>query len=713
MSESLARLKEYAKENEPSLAEADLDLLVQLKVTNRFVAEQLIWENKEKLLEHFETLCVLAFGAAQLPGADSPERHVDGGDSLLARESAESGELGTAPKPVEENQLGKPPEGNELGGEPRHRLDKPEREPGSPAEHDSPAAGPAASGYQAARAEQPGHQLEPEPEPDPTRPFAWSSHSRFGSYDWSQGKAEPIGHLSTYFIDGMVEFEWTPAPETAKVTLYRIVSSNETWPTGAPELASQVGVATDYAGRAKVDPLGSGVTFFAVWLYQGDSALAASRSQPKLIGFSEVVWPPSSLSINVTPDKAVTGSWQAPAGSRVEVQRFPAGMQINYDPSRMLPEAAVSTGGFIDRDAPQGTPVVYAAFCVSPLPSGASGISEPIYEETLVVPDAQQIELSVKRSTSRTGSYDLTWIPPKNGEVELYATNVPLPAGLEKEARPWEILEREGLTEEFRVAYPADDLGGVKIIREFIVDPNWVRAHFVAVHRVDGEHAWMSKPVSMVSPAPPRWAKVVERVDSQILIFPWPDGVKFVEAYQSPFGMEVDPCKNQSIAQLTKEDYDRRGGMRVSRALPSNGCALHLFGVVYLGGEEVYSTATTIDYPGVTRVSYELVPMAGNQSAFAGQQPSHYRVYCTSDTEVRDLPIALVGHPARLPLEPAEGEMFATTTVNLGSGVRTHVLDVQAGSRGLYGRLFVTLPPDEVGQVAILDPDIDTLTMWL
>lgn len=704
----------------------DLDLLCGMNVTSRAVAEQVIWSDASAVLNNFDQLWQAAQGSApdgsQLYGAlqswraehDAPEVR-DTTDVDLGRLAA------AAPSTVEElrgaltvlvpHLLPFGPQiaqtlglGPHAGPGPAEAAGEAQPQPVVDPEQATSASQPAS----------PGPVAAPEPQlPDPSRPFDWAQHPRFVSFDWSEAGRQPVGHADADYVDGRVQFEWTPAPEPAAVTFYRIISSDATWPTGSPDMEATVGVTSATAGTATVDSRGASITYFAIWAHQGDSPLAAARTQPILIAQSEVVWPPSAFTTNVTPDKAVTGSWTAPAGSRVEVQRFPAGVNISYDPSRQLPADAVFTGGFIDRAAPQGQQVVYAAFCLAELPNGATAVSDPETVEARVTPEAQQIEFKVERSTARPGAYTITWIPPKYGKVELYATNVPLPAGLDKEARSWEVLQREGLTSEYLISYPADDLGGLWSIPEFVVDPSWVRVHFVAVHRVDEETAWMSAPISMVSPSAPTWARVIERVDSQIITFPWPEDVKFVKAYQGPKGVEIDPYSNRAIEQMTRDEYDRRGGMRVTRALPSNGCALHLFGVVYLDGSEVYSPGITIDYPGIARLRYEIVGMAGNQVAQGNLPPNRYRVFCTSDAELRELPLAFVAHGARLPLEPTDGELVRNETVTLAADTRTHVFDLPVGQRPMYGRLFISVRPEEADAVAVLDPHISTLGLWL
>ncbi len=704
----------------------DLDVIAHLGVTDRRVAEHLIWDDRDAVLTHFDTLVRAAAGERPAPAGETAryeelrawrDQHAD--PAVRAISDADVGRLATA-RITQPEDLGRAAAGLANGRSLMTHVEEllqllgvqrpPAAQPGSPASQ--PAAAPAPT-----PAPSPEPQPEPEPEPDvpdPSAPFEWVQVTRFKGFDWTQGAAEPVGHVvGTTTDDGQVQLEWTPLEAQAPVTLYRIVQSPDSWPTGAPEMASPVGVTTATAGTVRLQPRGQ-VTYLAVWANQGDSVLAASQSQPVLVGSTEVVWPPTSITVNVTPDKGVAASWRAPEGSRVEVQRFPDGIPVQYDQSRLLPPEAVSTGGFIDHDAPQGRPVVYAAFCVAELPSGGSAISEPTTASITITPDAEQIRLDVKRSATTAGAYDLTWMPPRNGRVVLFATRERPPQGLEREPRTREILESQGITSEYRITYPANDLGGIQEIKDFVVDDTWVRTHFFAVHWVTDELVWMGPPVAMVTPRAPRWAEVIERVDAQVLTFPWPDGVSIVEAYQSPRGAELDPHDNEPIAQLTREEYDKTGGMRVTRTLPSNGCTLHLFGVVYLDGEAMYSRPVTVDYAGITRMRYELVPMLANQQeAPPGVTPAFHRLFCTVDDELHAVPIVLAGHEQRLPLEPGDGTIIQEAVVSLSPEQRVFVGDLPLGRRPMFVRLFVHRPAAETGTIAVLDPRVETLRMWV
>ncbi|NLE97506.1 MAG: hypothetical protein GX596_05895 [Propionibacterium sp.] len=709
----------------PRFSTHDLDVIAYMGVTSKQIAEHLIWDDRDTVLDSF---AAIQSAMTKPPSGDEAacyhrlQQWRDGHDDprVAAVSDADLGRLAAARIDDFEG-LGRAlatlADGAVLADYPHELWGV--LHPGSRADAAPEArravddtVGDVAPEPEVGPGSEPEAVPEPLPEPelpDPSKPFEWVQIPRFGPFDWNRGTAQPLGFVVATTLGGEVRLEWTPAPGDAPVTLYRVVQSADTWPTGAPEVASLVGVTYATAGSLPLRPRGP-VTYLAIWANQGSSLLEASQSQPVLIGASEVVWPPSHFTLNVTADKAVAASWRAPEGSRVEVQRFPHGVPIHYDQARMLPPDAVRTGGFLDREPPLGEEIVYAAFAVADLPTGGSSVSAPVTANISITPDAQPVQLDVKRSTTSPGSYDLTWIPPRHGRVVLFATKDRPPQGLENAARTREIIESQGLTPDLRVTYPADDLGGIKTISGFVVDQSWVRAHFVAVHWVSDELVWVGPPVSMVTPHAPEWARVIERVDAQILTFPWPEGVSIVEAYQGPRGATIDPEANQPIAELTRDDYDKTGGMRITRTLPSNGCSIHLFGVVYLDGAPVHSAPVSIDYEGITRLRYEIVPMLANQQvAHPSVSPAFYHLYATVDDELHETPVALVGHHSRIPLEPGDGELIQQATVSLAAGQRVFVGSLPVGGRARFVRLFINLRASETGAIAVLDPHVETL----
>ncbi len=545
--------------------------------------------------------------------------------------------------------------------------------------------------------------------PDPYPQFVWERMTQFAPFSWAHGGAEPYGHLIAELDDDGVRLAWTPMPTRGAVTVYRVVESTSNWPSGAPELGSLVGVTTATSGTVALHPSGP-VSYLAVWANQGDTMLDAAHSQPRLVGVGQVIWPPTELSVQVTANRSVAALLTVPAGSRVEVQRFRKGATVSYDINRELDRQLVSTTGFRDLHPPMGEDIVYAAFCVAELADGRSMVSPPLTAETHVTPELQRISLTVTRSTSVPGAFDIAWLPPSHGRTVLFATPERPPHGLEDEPRTREIIEGQGLSAKYRINYPPTDLGGLLTITGYAVDPSWVRAHFVAVHWVADDAVWVGPAVSMVTPHAPTFATIVERVDSEIITFSWPEGVTVVQAHQGPRGQSLDPSESEPIAQLTRDEYVTMGGMRITRTLPSNGCAIHLYGVVYLEGRPVYSEPASLDYPGITRLKYQVVAYGPDGTpAQHGTWPASYRIFAEVDDDLHDTPLGVIGQRGRLPLHPQDGRLFTQPVVSLRAGIETFVGEVPAGPDRAFLRLFVNLPPADCGAVAVLDPPLHTL----
>ena len=713
-------------------APRDLDMWAYLDVRRRDIAEHILWENRSALLAAFDALLPALGGeeeqtvgtqdvAAPQPSAPPPPagprqrynalvewRGLHSEAEVTALSDQDLARLASTDAVTRDEVVAAAPRLTAQAVVHRHATEL-SRVLGGGQESDPPPApleeaAPAAPATPAA--------VERLPEPESTElypPFPPESVTRFAPYQWGTTPAVARGHVLADLDGDAVTMSWSPLPGEG-VTLYRVVESSSTGPRGAPEVGGgQLLVTRATAGTLALRS-SQAVSYLAVWANQGNTALEAAHAQPQLIGVSEIVWPPRIASAQVGSDRTVAALLTAPSGSRVEVQRFLKGEPVRYDTTREIDRAHVNTQGFRDLTPPMGEDLVYAAFCVGELSDGSSRVSVPATVEALVLPEVQQVQVQVRPSDTTPGAYDISWLRPPHGRVVLFATPERPPVGLEDEPRTAEIIEGQGLTAEYQVNYPPSDLGGVMMISGFAVDPSWVRAHFVAVHWVSDDALWVGPTVSMVTPHAPGYAQIVERVDAQVITFAWPEGVTVVQAHQGPRGMSVDPATSEPIAQLTRDEYVRTGGMRITRTLPPNGCAIDLFGVVYLDGRPIFSDPAPLDYPGITRLRYRVTPY-GHDGAPAAPDayPAGYRIHAEVDDELHGTPLAVVGNLTRLPLHPQDGRMLAQQVVSLPSGQQTYVMDVPAGQTPAYIRLFVNRPAAECGTVAVLDPPVHTL----
>ena len=562
-----------------------------------------------------------------------------------------------------------------------------------------------------------------ESHPDQSSSVAPRSHwlhdpGTFADFDWAQADVsgtKEAGQIQAQVSANGVSLRWRPPSGSGQVTLFRVVQSSENWPSLAPETGTLVGVTTETNVTADLTST-SAVTYLAVWANSGRDELEARTSQPILVAVGEVLWPPTELSATVTPGDEVVASFVARSGpARVEVQRTEGTGTVTYDPIRALPSSDVLPTGFVDRQPPVGVPLTYCAYTVAKLPDERQLVSAPAQTTAYVLPRPESIALAVTPVEGRSGAYDISWSAPDFGRVDIYLCHTQPPTGLSDATRSEEVIARAGLTPDRRLKNPPMQSGRRMTINSCQVDPNWVRGYFVAVHVVTPEAVAVGPIVSVVRPRAPKHLILIERVDSQIVLFAWPEGVRMVEAYQGPRGQNsLDPIASQAIASLTEEEYVRMGGLHITHPLPPNGCTLHLFGVIYDEGQPRRSTGATLEYPGMTRVHYDLLPVwpEGSQP-LTGAQPLGFRVVVRSDDVVHGAPFSLVQNPTRLPLHPHDGRHVQNVVVSLTPNIETEVATLQAGQQCGFVRLFLAKPPIECGSIAVLDPSLGRLTVGL
>jgi len=359
--------------------------------------------------------------------------------------------------------------------------------------------------------------------------------------------------------------------------------------------------------------------------------------------------------------------------------------------------------------------VVYAAYSVVVLPNHVEVVSDPAIAHARVVPDPLSVGLTVEPSATDPGAYDLSWVRPDFGRVDVYVTEHQPPTGLGDETRTAEVVETAGLDRHALVNYPVRTEGDRDVIRGFVLDPDWVRGHFVAVHRIAPEAVRVGPVHAVVRPRPPGFPLLIERVDATLVTFAWPRGVTAVHVYQGPRGhAELDPDLTEPLVSLTADEYERYGGVRLAN-LPSSGCTLYLCGVVFEQARPVRSEPTVVDYPGIARLWYRLeaVTAQGLTPSPEGA-PEGYRLVVRSDAPLQNLPLVLVAHPSRLPLHPREGRIVHDQVVSLPPRVDTALGWLPAAPGGsAVVRLFVNQPPAECGRVAVLDPSLASLRVML
>ncbi len=539
----------------------------------------------------------------------------------------------------------------------------------------------------------------------------------FAPFDWSAVTAapgSPPGILSRPDPHG-VKLTWQPLAGASKV-LYRVVESTDTWAIVAPDTGVTIGATWSTEIVAPLAPRGA-TSYIAIWANEGPDEIAARGAQPRLVGKGEIVWPPRALSVSVTPAGEVVARFQAPPGADVEVQRFVAGEVVRYDQAKALRQG-VSADGFLDRNAQAGVDLTYAVYTVAVLSDGEKVVSEPNKATVRVVPEPHSIALKVEPAASAPRTYDISWVAPPFGTVDVFLTGQQPPTGLGDQTRTVEVVEMQGLVPERRLNYPVQRAGDEHRMMGVTLDRSWVKGFFVAVHVVSSDAVRVGPTQSTVNARPPRNPWIVERVDTEIIMFEWPDDVRMIEVFQGPLSEQrLDPSQADVIATLTEDEYIERGGLRLKQPLPSNGCAIYLFGVVYDQGLPTRSAPVRVEYPGIIRLRYNVEP-ARRDGAVVGKNspPEFYRVSLQTDEPMPPTPLCLVANAARLPLHPQDQEpqglpVMTWPDVSPTPGAPVVLCELPVSDRRLFIRLFVNYPPALCGSVALLDPPVARLSV--
>jgi hypothetical protein len=537
----------------------------------------------------------------------------------------------------------------------------------------------------------------------------------FAAFDWGQvvDGAPDVPTMLVIPEGDMFRLAW-PSVDGPEAAIYRVVESVDTWAASSPDTGVTLGATHTPEVLTPLAPRSS-ATYLAVWANQGKDEIAARNAQPTLVATGEIVWPPETFSVSVTPVGEVVARFKTQPGAVVEVQKFRADEPIRYDQSKSL-RGGLSEDGFVDKDPLPGVSLTYAVFSVVVLGGKKTVVSEPKTATVKVVREPHSISLRVDPDPTTSHTYDLSWVAPPFGTVDVYLTSQQPPSGLGDQSRTLEVIEMQGLTSERRLNYPVHKVGDTRVIKGVTLERAWVKGFFVAVHVVAEEAVRVGPMQTTVNATPPGEPQIVERVDTQIVTFAWPEDVRMVEVFQGPISEhDLDPTQADVIATLTEDEYVERGGLRLAAPLPSNGCALYLFGVVYDHGAPTRSRPVRVEYGGIARLRYR-VEAARRDGSPVGQNspPDVYRILLQTDEPMPPTPMCLVSNGSRLPLHPQDQDqqglpVMTWSDVSPAPGAPVTLCEIPVGSRRLFIRLFVNYPPKMCGGVALLDPPLAQL----
>jgi hypothetical protein len=201
-------------------------------------------------------------------------------------------------------------------------------------------------------------------------------------------------------------------------------------------------------------------------------------------------------------------------------------------------------------------------------------------------------------------------------------------------------------------------------------------------------------------------ARLVQRVDWQLVSFGWPDGATHVHIHLTPTGATVADPLQGAIASADREEWLLRGGIQLRGLLPRNPATLHVTPVI-TGRPTQAGPTTPVPYRGLVTVSYRLQAAVGNGKLLK-------RLMRTRTLEVRSdtggsrrLRFLLVHNPMHLPLSLSDGVQVHERSAQL---VRDEWVSLGEFTMPAGGFTRVFIDHEGAGvEIAVLDPPLSTL----
>lgn len=512
--------------------------------------------------------------------------------------------------------------------------------------------------------------------------------------------------------DESLEMTWPPPPDDGLVRIFRVIT-NDTYAPVAPELGELIQATFD-SQASDTRGFTTPVRHVAIWVNEGPTEEAARAAQPTLYAAGGCVLPVRHCEVR-EDEGTVIGQWEAIEGVlRVDVLRVPieqAAQHQHYNPQYRLKPEFVSRGGFTDHDAVPGEEYEYRVYAVASVSGVAEELSPYVARRVKLQAVVQSVDdLSVHESTEAPNAYDLAWTMPQAGNVEIYRTESPPAAGISQHVLDRATLVRQGLTSDLRLARALSrngDKGGMKNVPW---PKGWSKAYFTPVTVLNDELIRVGKHQILTRANPVSHVRLVERVDEQFLTFAWPEGVTMVKVYQGPSGTEiVNPDAEHAIHELSEEEYRKYGGAHLRHRLPAAGCSVHIVGTSYTRGQPVHSAAVTVQYEGLARFTYDLVPIP-QMGRFKRGSETLRQVVVQCDLVLEDVPLVLVHNTHRLPLYLLDGQEVQRRVMSFVPGADMLFTDqIDLGGKHGFVRLFVDAPPHLAHKLAVLDPIVDHL----
>ncbi|EGD25335.1 hypothetical protein [Prescottella equi] len=517
--------------------------------------------------------------------------------------------------------------------------------------------------------------------------------------------------------------EWEPGMAPAGPTvLYRVVA-NEGHRAYKPEAGRLVGVTQ---GLRVVDtaPPASAVRYVQVWCHAGTDIRDAAQRQPVLIAEGQILSPVVDVLVQ-EDDGTVIGQWSAwPGTSRVRVLRIPLDglATADADTRHRILATEPNIGGFVDTAAERGRRYLYRAIGEVEV-DGRTLLSPPAEAEVAVSVVLEAVtDLAVHTHGAGADTrFDLEWTAPTAGTVRMYRTEAAPKPGLGYEALAEAALEVSGgLPASARLVHPVvPGADGVRRMTNVSWPRGWVRAYFTPVTVLD-DKVQVGTTVAATRPLPAVCdVRIIERNSEQVLTFPWPAGAALVSVHLSQREVPAHQVVDQRPeAEISRSLYERDGGLHLPKPLPAHGCSVHVVPVAYTAGERIVGVPTTVDYPGLLRIWYDVTAQAGGTAV---------AIRLASEVETNTAPpFMLVHNESRLPLSKRDGHPLEVRSSHVPQesaarsfhpqrlgGVNDESWIADVSNLTGYIRVFADVDPEKGKLIALLDPRIDRIRLDL
>lgn len=530
-------------------------------------------------------------------------------------------------------------------------------------------------------------------------------------------------HSSRLEIDSTgngVRLSWQAPSPPAAVEIYRVVASDEGRPLAPESAEHQLGQTRELKAADRREFI-KAIRYYQVWRNSGSTEQSARVAQPILHAEGVAVAPVHNVQVS-DADEVVGLRWQVrPGVQRVQVfrQLADAAVESFHEGTKIFDEEVThAQQSCNDRGVEGGQAYRYVFYALARAGEGlvrSNPVIEPFKVATVLRPinDLQVIE----QAGGGGPQFDLCWPALAAGEVIIYRTAKEPEAGSQRQIVKVDGLEQAGLPKSARLKHqPIPDGAGRMKVLGVGCPADWDRVHFTPVTILDGD-AQIGESVLRVRVLDVTDLMLTERCSHQLLTFAWPGSASSVEIHRGARGQPWDPARGGTSEQISRADYRLLGGFSFPEPLPSEGCTVHVAGVTHAGGgRRVVGKVASVDYPGLSRLYYQL--------KWGRIARSELQIRVRSERETAEgFTFVLVHNPNRLPLHSGEGrpvpvvldvEEGGKPQIRFGRKTLPTQFDGpawKADLRGLRGyvRLFAELPAGHEPKVAVFDPDVKSL----